>query len=481
MEPTISRIPSLHSSDIPPSSLTTNLLRKSRRQSLSTPSTTTSLWGRRYHHGTWLHSISCLCIMLSCPCLVIFYWISLSSFNGSLFNAGISIFDLKPSKFISTYAPRLDATVTLWYFAWLAFQVVLFQYLPTKISTGQLTPAGHRLEYRTNGLLAWLVSHVLFSGAVAVGIVDAAIIAKNWGQLLVVANLTGFLLAGLAYLKARVWPTYEKDSKFSGSFFYDLYMGVELNPRIGQSFDFKLFTNTRPGIVAWTLIDLSFLALQKQLHGCITNSIILATSLHTIYVLDLFINEDWYVRTIDITHDHFGFYLGWGSLAWLPSMYTLQVQYLALHNPPASDLSDLATVCIACVGVAAYALFRSVNYQKDLVRRTEGECMIWGRKAKVLRVKYRTGEGGMHSTVLSCGGWWGLARHVNYVGDLVMAYAMCATCGLENLLPWTYAIFMTILLIHRSWRDEERCAKKYGKGWEAYCEKVRWTMIPGFY
>lgn len=31
-------------------------------------------------------------------------------------------------------------------------------------------------------------------------------------------------------------------------------MGIEMNPRIGQSFDFKLFVNGRPGIVAWTLM-----------------------------------------------------------------------------------------------------------------------------------------------------------------------------------------------------------------------------------
>jgi 7-dehydrocholesterol reductase len=31
-------------------------------------------------------------------------------------------------------------------------------------------------------------------------------------------------------------------------------MGLELNPRIGDSFDLKLFHNGRPGIVAWTLM-----------------------------------------------------------------------------------------------------------------------------------------------------------------------------------------------------------------------------------
>lgn len=36
-------------------------------------------------------------------------------------------------------------------------------------------------------------------------------------------------------------------------------------------------------------------------------------ALQTIYVVDFFWNEDWYTRTIDITHDHFGFMLAWGE------------------------------------------------------------------------------------------------------------------------------------------------------------------------
>lgn len=39
-----------------------------------------------------------------------------------------------------------------------------------------------------------------------------------------------------------------------GSMIYDLYMGIELNPRFGDYFDFKLFINGRPGIIAWTLM-----------------------------------------------------------------------------------------------------------------------------------------------------------------------------------------------------------------------------------
>lgn len=45
-----------------------------------------------------------------------------------------------------------------------------------------------------------------------------------------------------------------------------------------------------------------------------------------IYVLDFFWNETWYLKTIDICHDHFGWYLGWGDCVWLPYLYTLQVR-----------------------------------------------------------------------------------------------------------------------------------------------------------
>lgn len=34
-------------------------------------------------------------------------------------------------------------------------------------------------------------------------------------------------------------------------------MGIEFNPRIGP-IDFKLFFNGRPGIIAWTIINMSF-------------------------------------------------------------------------------------------------------------------------------------------------------------------------------------------------------------------------------
>ena len=192
-------------------------------------------------------------------------------------------------------------------------------------------------------------------------------------------------------------------------------------------------------------------------------------------------------------HDHFGFYLAWGSVVWLPAVYTLQTQYLARYPV---QLSPLTAATILCIGLGGYVLFRSVNHQKDLVRRTNGQCFIWGKKAEYVRCTFKTKDGVTHDSLLLCSGeflypvfdvkaypigWWGFVRHANYLGDLIVSYAMCAPCGTRNLLPWTYAIFMTVLLLHRCYRDEERCSGKYGESWKIYCDQVRWKLIPGIF
>ncbi|QSZ32220.1 hypothetical protein DSL72_001793 [Monilinia vaccinii-corymbosi] len=451
---------------------------RARLASLSTTRDSSISWGRRHHHGSWLHSLGCASIMAFCPLLVIFWWIALEQFEGSLYSTAMAMFTMGPVNFLWQYSPRGNMSTNIGYAMWLVFQAALYQFLPSKLNKGQLTPAGFLLEYRTNGLMAWIVTHALFLITSYYGLLDPAILARHWEPLLVSVNIYGFFLSGFAYLKAHLNPTHEGDRKFSGSILYDMYMGIELNPRFGSYFDFKLFHNGRPGIIAWTLIDVSFVAYQYQTYGYITNSILLSTFLHMLYVVDFFFNEDWYLRTIDICHDHFGFYLAWGSIVWLPTMYTLQTQYLA-RNPV--DLSPLTAMTIFTLGVSGYVLFRSVNHQKDIVRRTKGKCQLWGRPAEVMNVSYRTKDGKTHDSILLCSGWWGLARHVNYLGDLVLSYSMCAACGTDNLLPWTYAIFMTILLIHRCWRDEERCSLKYGKGWDDYCKKVKWIIVPGLY
>ena len=67
------------------------------------------------------------------------------------------------------------------------------------------------------------------------------------------------------------------------------------------------------------------------------------------------------------------------------------------------------------------------------------------------------------------------------VGDWLMALAWCLPCGFDSIIPYFYAIYFAILLIHRASRDDEMCYHKYGKDWEKYKKLVPDVFIPGVF
>ena len=54
----------------------------------------------------------------------------------------------------------------------------------------------------------------------------------------------------------------------------------------------------------------------------------------------------------------------------------------------------------------------------------------------------------------------------------------CLPAAVYGIVPFAYFIFIIILLVHRTYRDEEKCRQKYGKGYDEYCTKVPYKIIP---
>jgi 7-dehydrocholesterol reductase len=435
-------------------------------------------WGRANYSLSG--SIMVLLIFIFCPMLVLYMYVSCMHFDCALSTPFLNVVVHKTMTINQYIAllPSLTAKASMIGVGWLAFQALLAVYLPGPTGYGQLTPAGHVLEYKVNGFNVWILTHVLFiGGSFYLHLFEPTIIYDNWGPLLVFANIYGYCLTLFSYIKAYTFPTHAKDRKFSGNFMYDLFMGIEFNPRIG-TLDFKLFHNGRPGIVAWTLINISFAAAQYRNYGYVTHSMIIVNVLHAVYVVDFFYNEDWYLRTIDIAHDHFGFMLAWGDSVWLPWTYTLQGFYLVTHPV---ELSPVAAGAIWGLGALGYFIFRSVNHQKDYFRTADGKCNIWGKPAEYVDAKFTTSDGKVRSSKLLTSGWWGLSRHFNYVGDLCISLAYCLPCGFTHILPYFYIIYMTLLLVTRARRDDARLTAKYGAYWEEYKKRVPWKICPYIY
>jgi 7-dehydrocholesterol reductase len=119
--------------------------------------------------------------------------------------------------------------------------------------------------------------------------------------------------------------------------------------------------------------------------------------------------------------------------------------------------------------------------QRQLVRATKGNCLIFGKAPLLIEAEYTTETGEINTSLLLCSGYWGIARHFHYIPELLGALCWTAPALLESPIPYLYFIFLTALLTDRANRDDIKCQKKYGKYWTEYCKEVPYKMIPFIY
>lgn len=416
-----------------------------------------------------------LSLLLVCPPFVLVLWYTHTQLGGSL-AALLERFaaDGAAATLGSIWAPHILGSPTAWAIlgVFALVQLVLMRVLPGGTVYGPVTPTGQVPEYKDNGLLAFALTQGGYLGLAAAGLFPASLLYNHLGDLLGALNLFSLLFCLGLYLKGRYAPS-SPDHGLSGNPIFDYYWGTELYPRVA-GWDIKQFTNCRFGMMIWPTLLLSYAAAQHERHG-LSDAMVVAVGLQLVYIAKFFWWESGYLRSLDIMHDRAGFYICWGCLVWVPSVYTASTLYLVDH-PIA--LGVWAPVIFAA-GVAAIAINYLADRQRQLVRATGGECTIWGRKPELITARYTTTTGERKSNVLLASGWWGVARHFHYVPEVAAAFLWTLPGGFNHLLPWFYVIFLTILLTDRAFRDDARCARKYGEDWARYCARVPWRILPG--
>jgi delta14-sterol reductase len=400
--------------------------------------------------------------MLVClPSLVYYAWLCVDQNQGALI-VPRSLAELE--QWLARI-PGPTTTSIIIYLAWFGFQVLLQLLVPGRWVKGTQLADGTRHRYKMNGWLSFWITWLCLGGLVLGGWLSPTLLHDHFGPLLATVNLFVFILSLFLYFLGRRSPRAER---VSGDPLTDFCIGASLNPRRGD-FDFKFFCESRPGLVGWVAVNLSLAAKQYQLHGQVTAPMILVNAFHILYVADYFFHEEAILTTWDIKHENFGWMLCWGDLLWVPAMYSLQAYYLLHHT---HDLSAPTVAGIVALNLAGYYVFRSSNLQKHRFR-TDPARSIWGKKPDFLQ----TARG----TRLLVSGWWGIGRHINYLGDLMMGLAWCLPCGFLHPLPYFYITYFVVLLVDRERRDHRRCAEHYGADWAEYCRRVRWRILPGVY
>jgi protein-S-isoprenylcysteine O-methyltransferase Ste14 len=397
--------------------------------------------------------------MIMLPLVVYYLWLCVNDYEGAL---ALPTSADELGRWLSRFPPPTFAAAAI-YGGWIFLHIVLQVAAPGKIHEGTPLADGSRLRYKMNGWFSFCFTLVLLGLAVWTGWLAPTLAYDHFGALLTTVNLAAFGFSFLLYFAGQT-----RSGQGTGSFFYDYFMGVTLNPRLG-TFDWKFFCESRPGLIAWIVINFSMAAKQYQLHGTVTTPMILVLAFQFLYIADYFWHEEAILTTWDIKHEKFGWMLCWGDLVWVPFTYTLQAYYLVGHP---HELPLWGTSAIIVLNLVGYYLFRSANLQKHRFRK-DPQSLIWGRKPAYIETS--------RGTRLLTSGWWGVARHVNYLGDLLMGLAWCLPCLFSHPLPYFYIIYFLILLLHRERRDHALCLGKYGESWEKYCAQVRWRIVPGVY
>ncbi|KAL6511303.1 7-dehydrocholesterol reductase [Orobanche hederae] len=138
-------------------------------------------------------------------------------------------------------------------------------------------------------------------------------------------------------------------------------------------------------------------------------------------------------------------------------------------------------VYILAAGILCIYINYDCDRERQEFRRTNGKCSVWGKAPSKIVASYRTTTGETKTSLLLTSGWWGLARHFHYVPEILGAFFWTVPALFNHFMPYFYVVFLTILLLDRARRDDDRCKSKYGKYWKSYCEKVPYRVMPGVY
>jgi Delta14-sterol reductase len=277
--------------------------------------------------------------------------------------------------------------------------------------------------------------------------------------------------------------TAEFDSR---SLLEHFYCGLsEFNPRGPLGVDIKMWLYV-VGAVLLFLNVLSCLAAAPSSLAMRTYAALMA-----FFVLEYKWNEAIHLQTYDLFRERIGFKLLFGCLAFYPYFYATGGFAIASWGNKAAHFPAWACALTVVLFFSGWTLTRGANLQKAACKEGKKNfSFLFGLIKPSMEILP-----GSNGRIL-CGGFWGLSRHINYLGEIIQAVAlslpalwvaggirMTGATSTEiflSILPLLYPLYYVGLFIPRCIDDGKMCEKKYGqKLWQEYCSRVKWNMVPG--
>ncbi len=336
--------------------------------------------------------------------------------------------------------------------------------LPGRWIEGYINRPGSdkKMKYRLNGFrVFWVIIGLWYLAG------SLRIVPFDWLYRFRWYGLAGAFVSGVIFSLAVVLP----HSPVRKTFLADLYLGRAENLQFGKGkIDAKMWLYL-VGAILLELNVLSFTAHHLMTFGeKASPGIVLSAALLTFFVLDYLTFEHVHLYTYDIFAERVGFKLGWGCLVFYAYFYA--IGFWATVDLPNPQTPTWLLVLYGVLFFSGWILARGANMQKYYFKVDPGRSFM-GIQPQSISNGQKT---------LLVNGFWGVSRHINYLGEILMSTGIILCMGYPGIiLPWLYPLYYVALLFTRQYYDNKRCARKYGDLWKEYEQKVPYRIIPYIY
>lgn len=427
-------------------------------------------------------SVGTLTMMILFPVLMWYMWVGATYYDGKFPSraAGQSWGDFGLHLVDLVYTGAFPhAKAWAWYWSYLIFEGACYCLLPGVWGYGKPLPheGGKQLPYYCNAYASLYLTLTVLAGLHFSGVWPLYNAIDEFGPLLSVAIMSGFLVSFVAYFSA-LWRG--KHHRMTGYPIYDFFMGAELNPRMFGILDFKMFFEVRMPWYILLILSLGAAARQYEQYGYVSGEVAFVVMAHYLYANACAKGEELIITTWDMYYEKWGFMLIFWNLAGVPLSYCHCTIFLANHDPAEYRWNRFALVLFYAAYLFWYWVWDSCNSQKNRFRAMERGKVVWRRTFP--QVPWQTVHNPKtietpQGTIL-VDGWYGLARKIHYTADVWFSVSWGLVTGFHSPFPWFYPVFFVCMIAHRASRDIHRCRTKYGEGWMEYERRVPYLFIP---
>jgi len=340
------------------------------------------------------------------------------------------------------------------------------RFLPGLERKGYPQPDGTHKHYKLAGMTLYFMTHIALGVATFGFGVSLTPVIRHFWSIFIVANVLAVSLSLFLFARGRrrAAPKYpHPPGNPLPLWLQDLWFGAEQNPDL-FGVDLKMFLY-HPSLIGVYLIIISFAYAQRDRYGVVLPQTWCLLAFWFFYLFTHYVKEEFMLSTWDILSENLGFMLVWGDLVYVPFLYSLPGWWLLGQTEPFSSWQWCG---LSLFFFFALWIFREANWQKERFKQ-DRDTEIWGRRAETV--------GGR----LLVSGWWGVARKINYAGEIAVYVAFALTTGTRSFYPYLLPLSLTLLLVQRAARDDKKCGAKYGELWQTYCERVRFRIFPYLY